>query len=171
MTRIDQAIADKSFFRNKNLLNTISYCKKNNKTLHLMGLLQTQGVHASLDHILALLDACALQNFQNVFLHVFTDGRDAPVHEAKEHLLVLQDKLDELGFGTIVSLVGRYFAMDRDHRRERIQKAYDLIVSAQVEEGKSFDSALDAIVSAYEEGETDEFLQARKKKDYSGMQE
>ncbi len=166
MTKINNSIKNKSFFKNKNLLKTIQHCKKNKTKLHLIGLLQTQGVHSHINHLFALLDLCKKNNFKDVFIHVITDGRDAPVNESLKHLKTLKRKIKTLGFGEIVTLSGRYYAMDRDKRWDRTKRAYNCIALGQAEE---FTNEIKQIKNCFKLGETDEFIKPRKKINYKGF--
>jgi 2,3-bisphosphoglycerate-independent phosphoglycerate mutase len=167
MARINKSILDGDFFKNKILLDVINKCKTNKTDLHLIGLLQTQGVHAHIKHLFALLDLCKKNNFKDVLIHVITDGRDAPVKESEKHLTALNKKLKALGFGKIVTISGRYFAMDRDNRWERTKEAYECIVDGQ---GEEFKNALAAVKTCHKNGEMDEFIKPRKLEGYNGFQ-
>ena len=141
--------------------------KQNGSALHLIGLIQEEGVHSVTRHCVALLELCREQNFQNVLIHAITDGRDTPPKSAMQHMQLLQDGILKTGTGKIVTVIGRYFAMDRDNRWDRTELAYRAIV-----EGKGVAAASweDAIGQAYAEGETDEFIKPRML-DYGGMKE
>lgn len=168
LVRINKSIADGSFFRNEAFVQAIQNCKKNNSTLHLIALLQDQGVHAHVDHLYALLDLCKRYEFSNVYIHAITDGRDAPVTESLKHLKLLENKLSALGFGEIVTISGRYYAMDRDTRWDRTKKAYDCMVDGVSSEAE-FSNEI-AAVEACHAGETfDEFIVPMKKVGYEGM--
>ena len=166
LTRINKSIATGDFFHNAAFLDVIKHCQEKGTTLHLIGLLQDQGVHAHINHLFALLDLCEQQNFHQVVIHAITDGRDAPVVESLKHLADLQKKLADLGFGKIVTLSGRYYAMDRDNRWERTQKAYDAIVLGQ---GEEFNDSLEQAQACHEQEETDEFIKPRKLAGYNGF--
>lgn len=139
LARINSAIFDKSFFENKVLQEAVDRVRKNNSKLHIIGLLQKEGVHASFDHIIASLEFAKKSGLkkENVFIHVITDGRDAPRQNAYNYVLELQKKLDDLGIGKIVSFSGRYFAMDRNENWDRVEKYYSMLM------GKPKDSFLD----------------------------
>ncbi len=166
MTKINKAINNEQFFKNKSLLKTIKHCKKNKTNLHLIGLLQTQGVHSHINHLFALLDLCKKNNFKNVLIHAITDGRDAPVNESIKHLNSLKRKIKTLGFGEIATLSGRYYAMDRDRRWARTKKAYNCLVLGQAEK---FTNEIKQIKACHKMGETDEFIKPRKFKHYKGF--
>lgn len=166
MTRINKAIKDGEFFKNPALLETIKKCQKNRTKLHLIGLLQNQGVHAHIKHLFALLDLCQRQKFRDVLIHVITDGRDAPVTESLKHLAALNKKLKSLGFGRIATISGRYYAMDRDQRWRRTKAAYDCIVSGR---GAEFSDIMSQLKACHQAGETDEFIKPRKLSGYQGF--
>lgn len=155
LPRINQSILDKSFFESKNLIDACEWSKKNHSTLHLVGLISTGGVHAELNHLLALLELAKKQNVKKVAIHVFTDGRDMPKRSSIELLNRLDKKINELKIGTLATIIGRYYAMDRDNNWDRIEKAYDLMVLAK---GEKFDSYQSGILKKYKLGEDDENL-------------
>lgn len=166
MAQINRAIEKGDFFKNKAFLGVIDKCRRYKTSLHLIGLLQTQGVHAHLNHLLALLDLCRQQKFKDVLIHVITDGRDAPPTESLKHLRMLNRKIKELGFGRIVTVSGRYFAMDRDNRWDRTKEAYDSLVLGQAPE---FVDALNYVKTSHQAGVTDEFIKPGKQAGYSGL--
>ena len=155
LTRITKAIADGDFFKNKVLLSAIENCKKNNSDLHLWGLLSDGGVHSHIEHLYGLLELCKKENFDRVYVHAFLDGRDTPPASGKDYIEQLLAKMKEIGVGKIASLSGRYYAMDRDNRWERVGKAYDAMVYG---EGNKADNAVDAIKASYAADVTDEFV-------------
>jgi 2,3-bisphosphoglycerate-independent phosphoglycerate mutase len=167
MMRIDQAIATGEFFKNKAFLNVVASCKKKKTALHLIGLLQDQGVHSHINHLLALLDLCVRQNFKNVLIHIITDGRDAPTTESLKHLRSLEKKLRAIGFGKIATVSGRYYAMDRDQRWQRTKIAYEDIALGR---GEIFSRAASYIKEAHAQGIGDEFIKPGHDRDYSGFQ-
>ncbi|MBU0667469.1 MAG: 2,3-bisphosphoglycerate-independent phosphoglycerate mutase [Nanoarchaeota archaeon] len=169
LTRINKSISDGTFFEISELLQAINNCKKNNCALHLIGLLQVEGVHAHINHLFAILELCKKQGFENVFVHVITDGRDAPVHNSLIHVEALLDKFKELGFGSIATISGRYFTMDRDKRWDRTKLAYDCIVNADCED--KFSDPIAKIKECHATHETDEFIKPRAHDNYSGVQE
>lgn len=166
LTRIDKSIKDGDFFTNKAFLNAINYAKKNNSNLHLIGLIQEEGVHAVTRHCIALLELCKQQDFSNVLIHALTDGRDTPPKSAHEHLQYLQDAIDRVGIGRIVTVIGRYYAMDRDRRWDRTELAYRAIMEGR---GKKVSYWRGGIDDAYAAGETDEFIKPRLMDDYDGI--
>ncbi len=166
LEKINRSIKDKSFFRKKEFLSVIEHCKKNNKTLHLAGLLQIEGVHSHLNHLLALLDLCKKEKFFNVCIHIFTDGRDAPVLNSLKYLRTLNKKIKDTGVGKIVSVSGRYFAMDRNENYERTKIVYECISEAK---SKKFTNPVDYIKNCHKNKETDEFIKPACLKSYKGI--
>lgn len=157
LPRINMAIADGSFFKNQAFLDAMAYVKKNNSTLHLMGLIGAGGVHSNIEHLYALLNLCAQQQLTKVNIHGFTDGRDSPPTSGLSYVRDIMSRCEQLGVGQIASLMGRYYAMDRDRRWERIEKAYNALT---IGEGAS--CILDPIASLqdqYDQGITDEFIE------------
>ncbi len=155
LTRITKAISDGDFFDNKVLLEAINNCKKNNSDLHLWGLLSDGGVHSHIEHVYGLLEMCKKNDFKNVYVHAFLDGRDTPPASGKDYLAKLQDKMDEIGVGAIASLSGRYYAMDRDNNWDRVEKAYNSLTKG---EGVMATSVADAMQASYDNDVTDEFV-------------
>ncbi len=154
-TRISKSIRDGDFFRNPALLSAIQCVKGSQSALHLMGLLSDGGVHSRLDHIFAMFDLVKSHGIANVFFHAFLDGRDTPPSSAVQYIRQLEDHLAKIGIGKIASVSGRYYAMDRDKRWERVQKAYEAMVMA---EGIRKYSAAEAVQQSYEHNRTDEFV-------------
>lgn len=169
MVRINKAIESGEFFKNKAFLGAIENCKKNGTALHIIGLIQSEGVHAHEEHLFALLELCRRMKFKNVFVHAIMDGRDAPPTDGIKHLRKLKKKIAETGVGTIATISGRYFAMDRDKHWERTKKAYDCIVLAKADE--EFEDAEKALLECYKKNETDEFIRPRMLKGYQGIKE
>jgi 2,3-bisphosphoglycerate-independent phosphoglycerate mutase len=165
LSRIDKSIADGDFFENRSITKAIDLAKKRSTTLHLMGLIQEEGVHAVTRHCHALLELCKRRGFSSVCIHALTDGRDTPPKSAHKHLKFLQEGIDRTGIGRVATVIGRYYAMDRDKRWDRTEKAYRAIMRG---EGKSAASWAGAIDDAYAEGETDEFIKPRII-DYNGV--
>jgi 2,3-bisphosphoglycerate-independent phosphoglycerate mutase len=155
-TRIDNAIRSGEFFKNDTLCEALSSVSQKGKAVHILGLLSDGGVHSHQDHIFASLKLAKEQNCNKVYMHVFTDGRDTPPNSASTYIEELEREISKLGVGKIVSMAGRFYAMDRDNRWERVSKAYDLISQGIAE--RSSKSAQEAIQQAYSAGETDEFL-------------
>ncbi|HMW66050.1 MAG TPA: 2,3-bisphosphoglycerate-independent phosphoglycerate mutase, partial [Chitinophagaceae bacterium] len=145
LQRINVAIRDGSFSKNESLLTAIRFAKNNNKPLHLIGLVSNGGVHSHINHLKSILDVCKHEGLKNVFIHAFTDGRDC---DPKSGLGFIKDLAAHLKLsgGKIASICGRYFAMDRDKRWERIKKAYDALVNGK---GDMATDAITAIENSY----------------------
>lgn len=156
LPRINTAIADGSFYNIAAFKKTIEHLKKNNSSLHLLGLVGPGGVHSSLNHLYALLRLASQEGLKKVWLHLFTDGRDSPPNAAAIYLNQIQTAAEKIGVGQVATLIGRYYAMDRDHRWERTKKAYDLMVNGK---GENISSIKEAVRSSYENGKTDEFIE------------
>lgn len=155
-TRINKAIREGTFYTNDKLLAAINYVKKNNSTLHLMGLLSDGGVHSHIKHLFALLELAKDNSLPKVRVHCFLDGRDVPPDNARVYIQQLEDKFSVINIGRIATVMGRYYAMDRDRRWDRTRRAYDAMVLG---EGLSSSSGSLAIEDAYRRNETDEFVQ------------
>jgi 2,3-bisphosphoglycerate-independent phosphoglycerate mutase len=155
ITRITKSIRDGNFFTNSTLMTAMATAKKNDSALHLMGLLSDGGVHSHMDHILAMFDMAKAQGLTRVFFHAFLDGRDTPPASALEYIGQLEKHLASIGIGRIATVSGRYYAMDRDKRWERVQKAYEALTMG---EGIRMFSAVDAVKDSYEHKLTDEFM-------------
>ncbi len=153
--RISKAIEDGSFFHNSVLLEAVKQAKEKGSALHLMGLLSDGGVHSHNNHLYALLKLAGMVGLEKVFVHAVLDGRDTPPRVAKTYLQELEHKFSSLGTGVLASISGRYYTMDRDHRWERIEKAYRAYVYGEGEKAATGITALDA---AYRRGEDDEFV-------------
>lgn len=154
LQRINVAIREGEFQKNEHLLNAIKYAKDNNKPLHLIGLVSDGGVHSHTNHLKAIIDVCKAQNVSNVFVHAFTDGRDTDPHSGLDFIKDLQQHLNN-SVGKIASVSGRYYAMDRDKRWERIKLAYDALVKS---EGVKATDAIAAVEQSYAANVTDEFI-------------
>jgi 2,3-bisphosphoglycerate-independent phosphoglycerate mutase len=153
---VDHEIETGEFFRNAVLIDAIEKARNNGKALHLMGLISDGQVHSSLTHLYALLRMAKENGLEQVFVHCFLDGRDTPPTSATEYVATLQRKMIEIGCGQIATVVGRYYAMDRDKRWERTQRAYDLLTKAI---GLRANDPLAAIRESYQRGVTDEFVE------------
>lgn len=156
LPRINLSIADGSFFEKEAFLKAMAHVKKNNSSLHLMGLIGAGGIHSNIEHLFALLRLAANNNLRNVFLHLFTDGRDSPPTSSLIYINQIQSELKQLNIGKISTLMGRYYGMDRDNRWERIQKAYDALVMGV---GLKAKSPQEAVELSYKSGKTDEFIE------------
>jgi 2,3-bisphosphoglycerate-independent phosphoglycerate mutase len=155
-SKVNDAVADGSFYTNPVLCRAVDLAKDNDKALHIMGLLSAGGVHSHEEQIMAMVELAAKRGLSKIYLHAFLDGRDVPPKSATSSLELLDAKFAALGVGRIASITGRFYAMDRDNRWDRVQRAYNLIVKGEAE--FSADSALSALQAAYERGETDEFV-------------
>jgi len=155
LTRISQAVADGTFSRNKVLREAMTRTAAFDTSLHLFGLLSDGGVHSHIDHLFALLDLAAVTGVKKVFIHAFLDGRDVEPKSAEKYIEALEEKLAAAGQGAIATIMGRYYAMDRDRRWDRVEQAYNAIVCG---EGARAETAAAALAAAYARGETDEFV-------------
>jgi 2,3-bisphosphoglycerate-independent phosphoglycerate mutase len=169
MAKINKSIKSGEFFRIPELVGSVENCKKYNTKLHVMGLLQNEGVHAHEDHLYAILEMCKRMSFKDVYVHVFTDGRDAPVTDSIMHIERLTAKFRELGLGEVATVSGRYYAMDRNKTWERTKKAYDCLVKGETE--RVFDDSLDYVKSCHAKGETDEFIIPSRARGYPGVKD
>ena len=165
-TRITKAIDDGDFFTNPVLVNAVQQAKNQQKAVHIMGLLSPGGVHSHEDHLLAMIKLAEQQGAGPIYLHAFLDGRDTPPRSAKASLEKVQAHFDQTGSGRIASIIGRYFAMDRDKRWDRVQKAYDLLTSGTAD--YQAQSAVQALEMAYQRDENDEFVKATAIVDAAG---
>ena len=155
IVRINQAIDDGSFFKNRAFLECVKHVTQHNSNMHLLGLVGSGEVHSSFDHLIALLHFCKSKKLTKVFIHVISDGRDSPPHESATLIRVLEEKLQTVGIGKIASVLGRYYAMDRDLHWDRIQKAYDcLTIGSDI----AYPSPGEGIQSSYDNGISDEFI-------------
>ncbi|MBS7528563.1 2,3-bisphosphoglycerate-independent phosphoglycerate mutase [Fusibacter paucivorans] len=155
LTRVTKSIADGDFFENQAFLKAIENAKEKGSKLHVWGLLSDGGVHSHINHLKALIKLAKDQGLDNIYVHGFMDGRDTSPTGGVDYVRTLEAYMDEIGFGCIASLSGRYYAMDRDKRWERIEKAYDALVYGK---GNFAASAVSALEKSYEEGVTDEFV-------------
>lgn len=157
-TRINKAIADGDFFNNPVFCDAIDNAVKNNKSVHIIGLLSPGGVHSHEDHINAMLEMAVHRGASKVFIHATLDGRDCPPRSAKPSLEKTQALCDKLGVGKIASIIGRFFSMDRDNRWDRVEKAYRLMTEGHADFTAT--SAFAGLEAAYDRDENDEFVQA-----------
>ena len=155
LTRITKDIEDGEFFKNKCFLDAVQNAKRDGHALHVFGLLSDGGVHSHIEHLFALIELAKREGLSDVYIHCFMDGRDVPPTSGAHFLKQLQDYVDNAGIGTIASVMGRYYAMDRDNRWERVQKAYDALTMG---EGEVARNAVEAATQSYAKGVTDEFI-------------
>jgi 2,3-bisphosphoglycerate-independent phosphoglycerate mutase len=155
-TRVSRSIKTGSFFTNQTLVDAVDLAKDTGKAVHIMGLLSPGGVHSHEDHIHAMVELAVKRGADKVYLHAFLDGRDTPPKSAAASIEKMENKFAEVGGGRFASMIGRYYAMDRDHRWPRIQKAYDLITLGEGE--YQAETAMQGLEMAYARGETDEFV-------------
>ena len=161
LVKINRACADNSILENPEIKSAFSYAKSSGKSLHLMGLTSTGGVHSSLGHLKKLIDIAAQYGISNCYVHCFMDGRDTDPYSGKGFITDVQQHIDKVGTGAIASVIGRYYAMDRDKHWDRIKLAYDLIVSGK---GREVDDMVEGVQSCYdshteEHKNTDEFME------------
>lgn len=155
LTRIDKSIREGDFFHNAELRKAVSHAKTHGSTLHVMGLISDGGVHSSMGHLLALLKLAKQEGLESVRVHGFLDGRDVPPQSAEPFLDIVEAQLIELGYPQMATISGRYFAMDRDKRWDRVQQAYDNLTGAT---GVRTLNSIDALKLAYRQDKTDEFV-------------
>jgi 2,3-bisphosphoglycerate-independent phosphoglycerate mutase len=155
-TRVSASISDQSFFENPVLLSALQHVKQHHAKLHILGLLSPGGVHSHEDHLHALLDFAKQEAIDDVYLHAILDGRDTPPKSAKASLQAMEDHFRELGIGRIASIIGRYYAMDRDQRWDRTRAAYDLLTQGTAYRHAT--SAVEGLAAAYHDQESDEFV-------------
>jgi 2,3-bisphosphoglycerate-independent phosphoglycerate mutase len=155
LTRINKSIKDGEFFQNKVLIEAVDKAIREKRDLHLIGLVSKGGVHSSQEHLYALCQLAHERGLERVYIHAFTDGRDCDPKSSEVFIAELEENL-KTSAGRLVSVIGRYYAMDRDQRWERVKKAYDLLTKG---EGAVFNSAIEGIKAAYDAGVTDEFIE------------
>ena len=155
LEKINKSIEDKEIFNNKELLATMNHVKSNDSALHIFGLLSDGGVHSHINHLFALIDMCKKEGLQKVYYHVFLDGRDTLPNIKDKFLTELDNKIKETSTGKIATISGRYYAMDRDNRWDRIEKAYNAIVNG---EGMQFNNYHELVDYTNENNITDEFV-------------
>lgn len=156
LPRINMAIADGSFTTNPTFMNTFKHVKQNKSVLHLMGLIGSGGVHSNIEHLYALLTLCKQEKMDRVYIHGFTDGRDSPPTAGITYIQEVLSFCKKVGVGQIATLMGRYYAMDRDKRWERIEKAYDALTTGS---GECVTDPVAAMQAQYDKGITDEFIE------------
>ncbi len=155
LTRITKSINDGDFFNNETLNAAIENCKKNDSALHVMGLLSDGGVHSHITHLFGILELAKKSGLTKVYVHCFMDGRDVPPSSGKDFVEALMAKMKEIGVGEIATISGRYYAMDRDNRWDRVEKAYNAMVLG---EGDYFENPADIMTASYTDNVTDEFV-------------
>lgn len=156
LTKINKAIREGDFFRNERFLQAIKHAKENNSSLHIYGLVSSGGVHSSMDHIKALIKLAADEGLKNFYVHAFLDGRDTPPQSACEYLQKIENELKKYNLPPIASVSGRYWAMDRDNRWDRVEKAYNCLLLG---EGEHANSACEAVEASYKKEIIDEFVE------------
>ncbi len=156
LTRITKSIEDGDFFSIPELVAAIENCKEHNSKLHILGLLSDGGVHSHMRHLFAILELAKRKDFEDVYVHCFLDGRDTPPASGENYIAKLEEKMKEKGVGKIASISGRFYAMDRDKRWQRIQKAYDALVNGV---GNKATTAVSAIEASYQKEVFDEFVE------------
>ena len=152
---INHAIETGEFFKNKNILKVIDHVKENHSKLHVMGLISDGGIHSHTSHLLALVDMCKQNGIKEIYFHLFTDGRDTGVKTAQKWIKKLEDKIDETKLGTITTISGRYYAMDRDNNYDRLKLAYDAICYGI---GEHYNTVKEVFEDQYSKDITDEFI-------------
>lgn len=152
---INRSIENGEFFKNEHILKIIEHTKNNNSKLHIMGLISDGGIHSRIEHLLAIMDMCKEQNVKEIYLHLFTDGRDTDIHSAPRFVKILEDKIAEIKIGKVVTVSGRYYAMDRDNNYDRLKLAYDAICYGI---GEKYNTPLEVLDSQYKKDITDEFI-------------
>ncbi len=155
MTRIDNAIEDGSFFKNKVLTNLMNNLKENDGSLHIIGLMSDGGIHSHINHLFAVMQLAKKYDVKQAYIHFISDGRDTDVHSAINFAQQIEQKIKEIGVGVIATVGGRFYGMDRELKYDRIKKHYDTIVFGQ---GENFKTAKDAIEASYNKNVTDEFI-------------
>lgn len=155
LVRINKSIKNQSFFNNKAIISAFKHVKENNSTLHIKGLISPGGVHSHQEHVYALLKGAKMYGIEDVYIHVFTDGRDVPPQSAKRYIRELEERIKEIGVGKIASISGRYYAMDRNKNWERTDKSFEVLTRGN---GKVYKTVEQAVDAAYKNGVTDEFI-------------
>jgi 2,3-bisphosphoglycerate-independent phosphoglycerate mutase len=167
---IEEEIQNKSFYKNKEITKAVDFAKRHGTAIHIIGLLQTESVHSHIDHIFALIDVSLNSNPKQIYLHLITDGRDSPIHESKVLMNQIKKRINDHKNIMIASICGRFYAMDRDNRWERTQKAYSAIADAKSE--FRYDDEMDYLDFQHEEEEGgDEFVLPGVHNNYFGVSE
>ncbi len=155
LTKITKSISDGDFFKNSALLMATKNARKNDKKLHLYGLLSTGGVHSTIEHLFALIKMAKQEGVKETYVHCFLDGRDTPPTSGADYVLQLENEIKKLGYGKIASVCGRYYVMDRDNNWDRVEKAYDMLTLGT---GVQASCPVQAVKESYANGVTDEFM-------------
>ena len=156
LVKISKDINDGKIYENKALSDAMDAAKANGKSLHLMGLLSNGGVHSHNEHLYGLLKMAKKKGIENVYVHTFLDGRDVPPTSGAEFMAELEKEIKEIGVGSVATIMGRFYAMDRDNAWDRVEKAYDSLVTG---DGIKAESATQALQESYDNGKTDEFVE------------
>lgn len=156
LTRINKEINEGGFFKNEEFLNAINHVKENNSSLHIYGLVSSGGVHSAMNHLEAMIEMAAKNGLKDVYVHAFLDGRDTPPKSAQTYLAQIEDVLKKYNLPPIASVIGRYWAMDRDQRWERIERAYNCLILG---EGNTAKDSIEAVENSYNNDKTDEFVE------------
>lgn len=159
LVRINKSIADKTFFKNRKILNLLNKVKDKNRAVHIFGLLSDGGVHSHINHVFALIDMVKESGVKNLYMHLIMDGRDTSPTSGIQYVKQVQDYLAKRQFGEIATICGRFFAMDRDTRWDRVEKAYKLYTEASSEHTEFTDDPVAAVQNSYDSGITDEFIE------------
>ncbi|MCP3031359.1 2,3-bisphosphoglycerate-independent phosphoglycerate mutase [Halobacillus sp. A1] len=165
LTRINLSIREKEFMENEELVNAVQHAKDNDKAFHIFGLLSDGGIHSHIEHMYALLQLAADHGLEKVYVHAFLDGRDVGQQSAKQYIQQAQDKMDEIGVGQFATIGGRYYAMDRDNRWERVKKSYDAIAYGK---GPTSNDPIQSVQNSYDQEIFDEFVEPFVLTDESG---
>ncbi|MFC7321974.1 2,3-bisphosphoglycerate-independent phosphoglycerate mutase [Halobacillus campisalis] len=165
LTRINLSIREKEFMENEELVNAVQHAKDNDKAFHIFGLLSDGGIHSHIEHMYALLQLAADHGLEKVYVHAFLDGRDVGQQSAKQYIQQAQDKMDEIGVGQFATIGGRYYAMDRDNRWERVKKSYDAIAYGK---GPTSHDPIQSVQNSYDQEIFDEFVEPFVVTDESG---
>jgi 2,3-bisphosphoglycerate-independent phosphoglycerate mutase len=156
LTKINKSIREGDFYKNKEFLSAIKNVKEKNSALHLIGLVSEGGVHSAMNHLFALLKLASDEGLKNVYVHAFLDGRDTPPRSACKYLEQLENELKKYDFPSVSSVIGRYWAMDRDNRWDRVEKAYNCLILGYGEVAKS---AIEGVKNSYDNDKNDEFVE------------
>jgi len=167
MERINRSIREGDFYRIPEFLEAVGNCRRRGSRLHLIGLLQSEGVHAHEEHLFALLELCRREGFRDVYVHVITDGRDAPVTDSLKHIAKLAERMESLGVGGVATVSGRYYGMDRNNRWDRVKVAYDCVMDGVCAE--EFADPMEHVRLCHGRGVTDEFIVPAKARGYGGV--